>query len=152
MPFDVAVDEAEEDHIERLLAIKARCEQLEARNEELLQQLTDSQLRVAEKTTFIEQQKETMSRLQLSISTLQKKHEDSIAALRSKHEETLRRAVESWKQERAEMEWKHRNELHTLQDRLDEAQCMFYVTSSPLNFVRAEPLCFVLIFKNRTQR
>ena len=28
---------------------------------------------------------------------------------------------------------------------------MFYVTSSPWNFVRAEPLCFVLIFKNRTQ-
>ena len=47
MSFDVAVDETEEDHIERLLAIKACCEQLEARNEELLQQLTDSQLRVA---------------------------------------------------------------------------------------------------------
>ena len=61
----VAVDDTEDDHVEKLLALKARCKQLVERNKELSQQLADSQLRSAEKTTFIEQQKKTMSRLQL---------------------------------------------------------------------------------------
>ena len=65
MPFAVAVDDTEDDHVEKLLALKARCKQLGERNEELSQQLADSQLRSSEKTTFIEQQKKTMSRLQL---------------------------------------------------------------------------------------
>ena len=50
------------------------------------------------------------------------------------------------------MERNHHDELQALRDRLDEAQSMFYVIFSPWNFVRAEPLCFVLIFRNRIQR
>ena len=76
MPFAVAVDDTEDNHVEKLLALKARCKQLGERNEELSQQLADSQLLLAENTSFIEQQQKTMSRLQLSLSTLQKKHEE----------------------------------------------------------------------------